>query len=82
MTAESQQQQATLLQLESLQTKDDFEMKSNQQANQQAYNKDHEVMEQQKPAVASIKAPTDEKYFKRVQINNEKPPVKQIKPPI
>jgi len=33
-------------------------------------------------SVASVKAPTDPKYLKRVQINNEKPPVKNIAPPI
>lgn len=35
-----------------------------------------------KGGAASVKAPSDPKYYKKVQINNEKPPVKAIKPPI
>ena len=35
-----------------------------------------------KSGAASVKAPSDPKYLKKVQLNNEKPPVKEIKPPI
>ena len=41
-----------------------------------------EEAKQVKSGAASVKAPSDPKYLKKVQLNNEKPPVKVIKPPI
>lgn len=63
-----------------LQLESDDDSSSNMQV--KSDQKKETPEESQPQGVASIKAPTDPKYLKKVQINNEKPPVKNIAPPI
>lgn len=66
-------QSQTLLQLDS---------DENLESNSIKDEKKEEPTQGKHQEAASVKAPTDPKYLKKVQINNEKPPVKNIAPPV